>query len=86
MAKKSPGLFLSLTAFVLYIAGGVALFGGVALAAFMGGRDLLGLGDAKTVGYLLICSGAALSVMGVLILRLVRNRTDCLLSQHSKGP
>lgn len=83
MAERSTGLFLAVSAFILYIAGGVAAFGGIALIAFMGGRDLFGWGAARTIGYLSICIGAFLSIMGVLILRLVRNRTDCLVRQSA---
>lgn len=86
MAKKPTGLFLSITAFILYIAGGFVFFGGIALITLMGGRDLLGWGAAKTIGYLCLCVGASLSIMGVLVLRLVRNRTDYLLSQSAKRP
>lgn len=84
MVKKSSGLFLSITAFVLYVAGGVGVFGGIALIVLMGSRDLLGWGAAKTIGYLGICIGVSLSIMGVLILRLVRNRTDSLLSHSAR--
>lgn len=82
MQKKTPGLFLSIAAFFLYIVGGIGTFGGIALVLLMRGKDLFGWGDAKGVGYLLICSGLCLSVMGVLFLRLVRNRTDNLIRQR----
>lgn len=84
MAKKSPDFALSIAAFVLYIAGGVGIFGGIALVAFMGEQDLFGWGSAKTIGYLLMCVGVCFSIIGVLLLRLVRNRTNSLLSQNSK--
>lgn len=83
MVKKSPDLFLSISAFVLYIAGGFGIFGGIALVALRGEQDLLGWGSAKTIGYLLICTGVCFSIIGVLFLRLVRNRTNTLLSQNS---
>ncbi len=83
MVKKSPDLFLSITAFVLYIVGGFGIFGGIALIAIMGEQDLFGWGSAKTIGYLLICTGVCFSIIGVLFLRLVRNRTNTLLSQSS---
>jgi len=81
MSKRAPSLFLSIAAFVLYIVGGIATFTGIALVLLMGGRDLFGWGDAKAIGYLLVCSGLCFSVMGVLFLRLVRNRTNELLCQ-----
>ena len=83
MAKKSPDFFLSITAFVLYIAGGFGIFGGIAFVALLGEQDLLGWGSAKTIGYLLICAGICFSIIGVLVLRLVRNRTNILLSQKA---
>lgn len=84
MRQKFRGSFLSITAFVLYIAGGFGVFGGIALVALLSGRDLFGWGEAKTIGYLCICVGVSLCIMGVLMLRLVSNRTNYLLSQFSK--
>lgn len=83
MSKKSPDLFFSITAFVLYVVGGFGIFGGVALIAMMGGKDLFGWGDGKTIGYLIFCVGVCLSVMGVLFLRIIRNRTNLLLIKSS---
>ncbi len=85
MANKIPDLYLSLTAFALYITGGFGIFGGIALIVFMNGQNLFGWGDAKTVGYLLLCIGVCFSIMGVLFIRLVKNRTNTLLSQYSKS-
>jgi len=84
MSKKTPGLFLSITAFVFYIVGGLNTFVGIALIILMRGQDLFGWGDAKAIGYLLVCTGLCLSVMGVLFLRLVRNRTNELLCNSLK--
>ncbi len=84
MTRKSPGFFLSIVAFILYISGGVGIFGGIALVALLGGHDLFGWGDAKPIGYLFLCVGVCFSIIGVLFLRLVRNRTDYLLSQSAK--
>ncbi len=84
MANKTPDLYLSITAFALYITGGFGIFGGIALVILMRGQDLLGWGDAKTIGYLLMCVGVCFSIMGVLFIRLVRNRTNMLLSRSSK--
>lgn len=81
MATKQPGLLLSIVAFVLYITGGFGVFGGFGLIAIMGRQDLFGWGEAKTIGYFLICIGLCFSVIGVLLLRIVRNRTNILLIQ-----
>lgn len=71
---KKQGIALAIVAFSVYIIGGLSCFSGVMLIVFMKGRDLLGWGDAKTIGYLLICIGACLSVLGVLLMRIFRNR------------
>lgn len=81
MAKKTPDFFLSIMAFVLYIAGGFGIFGGLALVFLKRNQDVLGWGEGKAIGYLLICIGLCFSVMGVLFLRFVRNRTNAFLIQ-----
>jgi hypothetical protein len=37
-------------------------------------RNLLGWGDGRAIGYLLLCVGLCLSILGVLMMRLFRNR------------
>jgi len=71
---KRQGIGLAIVAFAVYIIGGFGCFSGVALIVFMKGRNLWGWGDAKTIGYLLLCVGACLSVLGVLLMRIFRNR------------
>ena len=73
MAKKQ-GIGLAVIAFVSYIAGGIGCFSGIGLIVFMQGRNLLGWGDGRSIGYLLTCVGLCLSVLGVLLMRLFRNR------------
>lgn len=75
MAKRA-GLYLSIAAFVLYILGGCCIFSGIGLIVLMEGRNLFGWGDARSLGYLLFCVGGGLSILGVLMLRLIRNRAD----------
>jgi len=69
-----PGIALGVAALAIYIIGGIATFGGAALVVFMKGRDLMGLGDGRTIGYLLVCVGVCLSILGVLCMRIFRNR------------
>lgn len=71
---RDKDLFLSVFAIVVYILGGVSTFGGVGLILLMKGKDLWGLGDGHTIGYLAVCVGLVLSILGVLIMRILRNR------------
>jgi hypothetical protein len=72
--SKTQGIALALVAFGLYIIGGIGTFGGLALIFFMKNRDLLGWGEGRAIGYLFLCVGLCLSIMGVLLMRLFRNR------------
>jgi hypothetical protein len=71
---KKQGIGLAVLAFAAYILGGIGCFSGVGLIIFMQGRDLLGWGDGRTIGYLLVCVGLCLSILGVLFMRIFRNR------------
>ena len=72
---KRQGSSLAIVALVIYILGGVAAFGGLALVFFMKGRDLMGLGDGRSIGWLFLCVGVSLSILGVLFMRIFRNRS-----------
>ena len=58
----------------IFILGGVFTFSGLALIAFMKGRDLFGLGEGRSFGILLVCLGLIASILGVFVMRLIRNR------------
>lgn len=73
MSSKN-GIALAVFAFALYITGGVATFGGLAMIGFMRGKDFLGWGDGRSIGYLFLCVGLSFSVIGVLLMRIFRNR------------
>jgi hypothetical protein len=73
MAKKQR-MALGVTALVIYVVGGISTFTGIGLAAFMKGRNLLGMGDGRSIGWLFLCVGLCLSIIGVLMMRLFRNR------------
>lgn len=71
---KDKELLFSVAAIVVYIIGGVGTFFGVALILLMKGKDLWGWGEGHTIGYLLVCVGLCLTISGVLIMRILRNR------------
>lgn len=72
--KNVSGMKLGIAALSVYVLGGVGVFGGIWLILFMRGKDLLGLGEGHTIGYLFLCVGASLSILGVLLMRIFRNR------------
>jgi hypothetical protein len=73
VARKS-GMIGGVLALSIFMLGGVFTFSGLALIAFMKGRELFGLGEGRSFGILLFCVGLIASILGVLIMRLVRNR------------
>jgi hypothetical protein len=72
---KGRGSVLAITALVIYVIGGVATFGGLGLVVLMKGRDLLGMGDGRSIGLVFLCVGLCLSIFGVLLMRIFRNRS-----------
>ncbi len=72
--KRKRGMALGIAALAVYIVGGIAAFGGMALIAFMKGRDLWGWGEGRSIGYLFLCTGVCFSFFGVLMMRIFRNR------------
>jgi len=65
---------LAVFALVLYIVGGMATFAGIGLLLFLGEQNFAGWGDGRSLGYLSICVGLALTIAGVLLMRMFRNR------------
>jgi len=47
---------------------------GLAMIGMLGSQDLWGWGEARSVGYLFFGVGIGLSVLGVLVMRIMRNR------------
>ena len=72
---KGRGSTLAITALVIYVIGGIATFGGLGLVVLMKGRDLLGMGDGRSIGLVFLCVGLCLSIFGVLLMRIFRNRS-----------
>lgn len=56
-------------ALVLYICGGVGTFGGIGLL-------VIGSAAHTTTGYTLLVGGVLLSMSGVMLMRISRNRTE----------
>jgi hypothetical protein len=73
MVRKS-GLKLGIAALVVYILGGLGIFIGIWLIVFRRGIDVMGLGHGHSIGYLLLSTGTALSILGVILMRIFRNR------------
>ncbi len=71
---KKQGIGLAVFAFAAYAIGGVGTFGGIAMILLMKGHDFMGWGEGRTIGYLFLCVGLCLSILGVLLMRLFRNR------------
>lgn len=74
MNNMQKDLILSIFSLGVYLIGGVTTFIGVGIVMLMKGKDLWGWGDAYGIGYLMICVGLVLTILGVLVMRIVRNR------------
>jgi hypothetical protein len=72
---KNNGMAGAVAALTVFLLGGVSTFSGLGLIGFMKDRDLFGLGDGGSFGFVLLCVGLLASMAGVLIMRLARNRT-----------
>lgn len=72
--SRISGIKLGIAALIVYIFGGMGIFGGIWLIVFRRGEDVLGLGHGHTIGYLLLAVGACLSILGVILMRIFRNR------------
>jgi len=72
--KNNESMVLAIVALGMYLVGGVATFGGIGLLLFMGEQNIGGWGDGRSLGYLGICVGLALTIAGVLLMRIFRNR------------
>ena len=62
---------LSLT---LYVVGGLLIMAGLIMIGILGTQDLWGWGEARGMGYMAFGIGIVLSILGVLLMRIMRNR------------
>ncbi len=67
-------LVFSMIAIGIYVIGGIATFTGIIFIFILKSKNLWGWGSADTIGYLLVCVGLVLSILGVLVMRILRNR------------
>ena len=74
MGKQSRGLVLAGLAFAVYLVGGVGVMAGIVLIGIVGERDFWGWGQANSIGYLFFGTGLGLTILGVLVMRVMRNR------------
>ena len=72
--KELRSWFLAGTALLIYILGGLAVMLGLAMIGIIGSQDFFGLGEARGLGYLAFGLGIIFSILGVLIMRIMRNR------------
>ncbi len=72
--KKSSGYALIYASLVLYILGGISIFSGVALMVLMKGKSYGDWGRMDSFGYVLFFAGLCFSILGVLFMRIIRNR------------
>ena len=54
--------------------GGLGVFSGIAMTTIWKHDNLWGWGSGHSLGLLFICVGACLSILGVILMRIFRNR------------
>ena len=74
MTQKWRGWILAGIALTMYVVGGVLIMGGLIMIGVMGEQALWGWGEARGIGYMAFALGIILSVFGVLVMRIMRNR------------
>lgn len=67
-------IIFSIIAIAIYVIGGISTFTGIVFIFILKTKYIWGWGTADTVGYLLVCVGLVLSIFGVLVMRILRNR------------
>ncbi len=72
--KRWRSMMLAGAALSVYLAGGLGVMAGMVLIGIVGERDLWGWGRADSIGYLLFGAGLCLTILGVLVMRIMRNR------------
>lgn len=65
---------LGVFAMLLYVVGGLGTFSGIAMMTVWKSQNLWGWGSGHSLGMLFICVGVCLSIIGVMMMRIFRNR------------
>lgn len=73
-AKQWRGWLLAGMALLVYIVGGISVMVGLVLIGIVGERDLWDWGRADSLGYMFFGGGLCLTILGVLVMRIMRNR------------
>jgi hypothetical protein len=74
MIQKWRGWVLAGIALSMYLVGGFLIMAGLIMIGILGDQDLWGWGEARGIGYLAFAVGIFLSITGVLVMRIMRNR------------
>ena len=74
MVQKWRGWVLAGIALSMYLVGGFLIMTGLIMIGILGDQDLWGWGEARGIGYLAFAVGILLSITGVLVMRIMRNR------------
>ncbi|NJC89047.1 MAG: hypothetical protein FIB02_11055 [Desulfuromonas sp.] len=74
MWNKWRGRLLAGAALTVYVVGGLGVMAGLVLIGIVGDRDLWGWGQANSIGYLCFGVGLCFTILGVLVMRIMRNR------------
>lgn len=72
--KDVRGWVFAGMALSLYVVGGLLIMAGLVMIGILGAQDLWGMGEARGMGYMAFGIGIVLSVLGVIIMRIMRNR------------
>jgi hypothetical protein len=74
VSSKKGSMLAAGFALTVYIVGGLSVMVGLGFIGMLGSQDLWGWGEASSIGYLLFAVGIILSILGVLVMRIMRNR------------
>ena len=72
--RRGSGVYWAVLALSLYVAGGLLVMAGLIMIGILGTQDLWGWGEARGMGYMAFGVGILLSILGVMIMRIMRNR------------